>query len=179
MAGPTQDGKLKVAQTPYSGAVKESFAKAPAADVTTILSKAADHNGAADDQPEYPCTIQAVLAGGGGTEDVTVVIDGLNAAGEVIQETLHPIFGALTKNGVKAFAKITNITASGTWDGATLTLKNRGILGFVERQIASVFKEVFDGADQSIGTFDAVNQLYTPTGALDGLKPLELWYKKL
>lgn len=156
--------------------VRENFAKPPAENATTLLAAvSANGNSTPDDQPEYPCNVNCILAGGSDAVDVTVTITGKLANGIDSTEEIAIGTGDATYAGDKAFMLITDIAYTGTWDGGDITFKNGPLIGLSHKNIGEVMKEVFDGADQSIGTLDTDHCTYEPTGTLDGAKALELW----
>jgi len=158
---------------------REDFAKPVQAGATTILAgKAANGNSAPDDQPEYPANVRCTLAGSGGSTDVVVTITGVLADGSADTEEITVNGADANYDGNKAFATISDVAYTGPdWDGGTVTFYNGTKLGLSCNNAASIYKETFNGANQTIGTFNATYVTYIPTGVPDGTKALELWYK--
>jgi hypothetical protein len=169
-------GKLLTSQ--LTGAFQVNYAAPVAAAATTILAaKAANGNAAPGAQPIYPANVRCTLAGSGGSTDVVVTITGVLACGHDDVEEIAVLGGNGNYDGVKAWASITDIAYTGTWDGGNVTFLNGDKLGLPHMPLVSVYKEVFGGAAQALGTVDLINGTYIPTGAPNGATVLELWYR--
>lgn len=153
-----------------------SMGEAPAAEAVEILaSVSANGNSAPDAQPSYPCNLRCKAASDGGSMDVTVTITGVRADGMADQEVIILDSGDDDYDSERAWASISDIAYTGTWDGADITFSNGPLLGLPNGCCNTVYKEIFDGAPQTVGTFDSTYGTYDPTGTLDGAKLLEVW----
>ena len=168
-------GKLLNSQ--LTGSFVASYAKPPVAGSITIeAAKAANGNSAPDAQPVYPVNVRCTLAGAAGSTDVVVTITGVNAQGEVDTEDIAVLGANGDYDGDTAWASISDVAYTGTWDGGNITFFNGTKLGLPHMPIVEVYKEVFDGANQVLGTDDTANGTYIPTGVLNAAKVLEIWY---
>lgn len=162
---------------------RDDYAKAPAAAATEVLAgQNAGYDGGVDLNPEYPSNLRFVLTGSGGSTDVDVVITGILADGSASTESINVTGANGNTDGDKAWATISNITiqpgGGADFDGGTITTVNGTKLGLRDKNVASIYKETFNGADEGVlGTYNNTFKTYIPSGALNGAAPLELWYK--
>jgi hypothetical protein len=130
-------------------------------------------------QPDFPRAL--LIKGNAASEAGNVVINGTDAAGAVISETIA-LNEANAVNGTVAFKSVTNIVVPVlTSAGDKVRVGTQNVLGIPHKvyNASYVYKTLFDGSTDA-GTFvastDIKSNLYTPAGTLNGVKILALVY---
>lgn len=162
---------------------------APAApDLVSIKAAALPANGAATiaAQPDYPRKLQ-VRQVDDGTHHITagqLVLVGTDINGVAVTETISLITAvSVTHKTTYAYGHLTSATVSGlAGNGGTNTL-GIGVANDLQIQTPpgfqnlAVTKEWANGADETVGTVDAVVGSIALTTAPDGTKNFEIWYQ--
>lgn len=129
--------------------------------------------------PDFPRVL--AITGGALLQAGDVVINGKDAAGGAIQDTIA-LNGTAQVSGVKAFASVTSIVVPARVNvGDTVTIDTLDIFGLpnVLYNAADLIVKLFDGSIDA-GTLAASatlsQNLYTPAGTPNGAKILALRY---
>lgn len=162
-----------------------------AAELVSVKAAATPANGAITiaAQPDYPRKLQVRVVIGTTTTTAitagTLTLLGLNAAGQVITETLSLIANASTTlTTANAFARLTSGTvaayaAAGSGTGNTLGIGVATALGLTLPPGFSnliVFKENLNNADEAVGTVDTVAGTIIPTTVPNATNNYRFWY---
>lgn len=160
------------------------FAAPIAAELITIVAATIPVSGAAYTiaaQPGFPRKLQVRCVQSGAVASLVVNIVGTDGRGNAVSESVN-VAGASTATfaTVNAYAHVMSVTPVGTVTNVTTI--GVGVGAALALQLPPnfsdllVYKENLNGADEAVGTVDAVAGTVSPTTAPDGTRSFQFFY---